>query len=86
MSLLILLTALLTALTGVVGQARPQAPHAVAVAVAIGQRLVAAHPVAIRSARPAAPHPAFAQLAQAPIARGFSLSAPVPAFATRRRE
>lgn len=84
MNLLILLTALLTALTGVVGQARPQAPHAVA--VAIGQRLVAAHPVAIRSARPAAPHPAFAQLAQAPIARGFSLSAPVPAFATRRRE
>ena len=84
MNLLLLLSALLTALSGVAGQVRPEAPQSFA--VAIGREAAAVEPVAIRSARPVERLPAIVRVALAPAATVFALAAPVPIFAGRRRE
>ncbi|WP_394647650.1 hypothetical protein [uncultured Sphingomonas sp.] len=84
MNLLLLLSALLSALTGVGGTARqPQVAQAVAqqvkaAAIASAARRIAARPVQ-----------ALARLTTssiAPIARAFALKAAEPAYASRRRE
>lgn len=83
-NLLLLLSALLSALTGVGASARqPQVAQAVAqqagVAHAAARRAVPAH-------RPVVGPPALAGLAAAPLATAWRLVAAIPLFASRRRE
>ncbi|WP_375270165.1 hypothetical protein [Sphingomonas sp.] len=84
MNLLLLLSALLSALTGIGGSARqPQLAQAVA------QEKVARAPAAVRAvplSRPVQVLTRVAALAGAPIARGWALLPVEPAFAGRRRE
>ena len=82
-NLLLLLSALLSALTGVGASARqPQ------VAQAVAQQAEAA----VTASRPAAAHrpvvvaPSLAMLARAPIALALRIAAVEPLFASRRRE
>lgn len=84
MNLLLLLSALLSALSGVGGSARqPQVAQAVAQqARAVAPRLAAAVP----AARPVAALPALAVLATAPVVRVAVPVAAIPLYATRRRE
>lgn len=83
-NLLLLLSALLSALTGVGGTARqPQ------VAQAVAQQARAAATVAARATsehRPVAVPLALAILAAAPLTLSWRIGAPVPAYASRRRE
>jgi len=83
-NLLLLLSALLSALTGIGGSARqPQLAQAVA------QEKVARAPAAVRAvllSRPVQVLAGLTMLARAPIARGWSLLPGEPAFAGRRRE
>lgn len=83
-NLLLLLSALLSALTGVGGTARqPQ------VAQAVAQQARAAATVAARATaehRPVAVPLALAILAAAPLALSWRIAASVPAYASRRRE
>jgi hypothetical protein len=83
-NLLLLLSALLSALTGIGGSARqPQLAQAVA------QEKVARPAAAVRAvllSRPQQSVTTLASAAIAPISRGWSLLAAEPAFAGRRRE
>ena len=83
-NLLLLLSALLSALTAIGGSARqPQLAQAVA------QEKIARAPVAVRAvllSRPVQVLAGVAALARAPIARGWSLLPAEPVFAGRRRE
>jgi cytochrome c553 len=83
-NLLLLLSALLSALTGVGGTARqPQVAQAVAQQVKAAAIASAARHLATRPApSPATP----AAVRRAPIARAFALAAVEPIFAGRRRE
>lgn len=82
-NLLLLLSALLSALSGVGASARqPQ----VAQAVAQQARVAAPQITTAPALRPMVALPALAAQAAAPVARGWSLAAIEPAFATRRRE
>lgn len=83
-NLLLLLSALLSALTGIGGSARqPQLAQAVA------QEKVARPAAAVRAvllARPVQVLAGLIVLARAPTSRGWSLLPAEPAFAGRRRE
>lgn len=82
-NLLLLLSALLSALSGVGASARqPQ----VAQAVAQQARVAAPRAVTAPALRPALVLPSLAAAALAPVARGWALAAIEPAFAIRRRE
>ena len=82
-NLLLLLSALLSALSGVGASARqPQVAQAVAQQARVAAPRLAAAP----ATRPALVLPGLAALAVAPAARGWTLAAIEPAFATRRRE
>lgn len=82
-NLLLLLSALLSALTGVGGSARqPQVAQAVAQqarAAVTASRPAAAH-------RPVAAAPSLAMLAAAPFVSALRLTVSEPLFASRRRE
>ncbi|MBW6522370.1 hypothetical protein KZ810_02565 [Sphingomonas sp. RHCKR47] len=84
MNLLLLLSALLSALTGIGGSARqPQLAQAVA------QEKVARPAATVRAvllARPLQSVATLASAAIAPVSRAWSLLAAEPAFAGRRRE
>ncbi|NJR79102.1 hypothetical protein [Sphingomonas corticis] len=83
MNLLLLLSALLSALTGVGASARqPQVAQAVAQQARVAAPRLAAAP----AARPVAALPAPALLAAAPLAARWTLAAAEPLFAGRRRE
>ncbi|WP_341207756.1 hypothetical protein [uncultured Sphingomonas sp.] len=83
-NLLLLLSALLSALTGVGGSVRqPQVAQAVAQQVKAVAIVSAARHLATR---PAAPRATSAAACNAPIARVFALAAVEPIFAGRRRE
>jgi len=84
MNLLLLLSALLSALTGANLAARAPAEPAV-VAQAIAAVRIA--PAAIeRAAHPVEPPAGLARLAVAPVAAALVLGRGIPAFASRRRE
>lgn len=83
-NLLLLLSALLSALTGIGGSARqPQLAQAVA-QEKVARPIATARAVLL--ARPMQMPAGVAVLARAPIARGWSLLPGEPAFAGRRRE
>lgn len=84
MNLLLLLSALLTALSGVAGQVRPEAPRAFA--VAIDREASAVAPRTIRATRPTERLPSIMRLAQAPVVMTIRPTAAEPIFAGRRRE
>ncbi|KQT33318.1 hypothetical protein ASG29_04440 [Sphingomonas sp. Leaf412] len=83
MNLLLLLSALLSALTGVGGSVRqPQVAQAVAQQARVSAPRVAVAP----AARPVAALPVPAVQTIAPVVRAFALAAIAPLYATRRRE
>jgi len=84
MNLLLILSALLSALAGVGPAARPVAPQAVSAQV-IGATL-ATRAASARGQRPSQPLPRRALTAAAPLASALSLIAAEPLFARRRRE
>lgn len=85
MNLLLLLSALFFALSGLGGSAR--APVAVqAVAEVAAARPAAGVAACIAAARPAAALPSRTRAALAPLAEALRLAVAVPAWKTRRRE
>ncbi len=82
-NLLLLLSALLSALTGLGASVRQ--PQAVQAAAQQAAKAVAAAPHAA-AMRPVPALPALVRVAAAPPARVFALVAAEPVFATRRRE
>ncbi|WP_066652818.1 MULTISPECIES: hypothetical protein [Sphingomonas] len=84
MNLLLILSALLSALSGVGSAARPVVPQALTAQV-IGAS-VAAHAASVRQQRPAQPHPRRVQLAASPRLSVLDLAVAEPIFARRRRE
>lgn len=83
-NLLLLLSALLSALTGVGGSVRqPQVAQAVAQQARVTAQATARRDVA---ARPAQQLPGLAAVALAPLASALALVAREPIFASRRRE
>lgn len=83
-NLLLLLSALLSALAGVGGHARqPQVAQALAQPAAQAVSSAAAR---ARAARPAVALPTLAASAEKPVALVFALAAAEPLYAARRRE
>ncbi|MBY0520563.1 MAG: hypothetical protein K2P79_09080 [Sphingomonas sp.] len=84
MNLLLLLSALLTALSGASAHARPVVPQALAARAA--SQIVAAQVAPVRTIRPADVLPDRRLVAAAPEAAALDLTAAEPIFARRRRE
>lgn len=84
MNLLLLLSALLSALSGVGGVARPVVPQTLAAHIA--GDVAATQAVRVRHIRPVEPLPSRLQTAGAPHATALILGAVEPIFARRRRE
>ena len=84
MNLILLLSALLSALSGTTGARAPVTPAALSSSVGIAVRATATARAQV-AARPiqAIAGPAHALIA---IPAGFALVAPIPAYANRRRE
>lgn len=85
LNLLLLLSALLSAMTGI-GSARGQAAPASAVCACAAEACVASRTVRSVAHRPAMAIASIAETALPPLGRAWPLQAAEPLFATRRRE